>query len=118
MIRTIRSLVLLAGLTATTGCATIAGTAFSPITGGVDLVVQTQSQKTWPLWIPVFVGGAVAVVADGYTDSQRSLRTTLAGLPGAVSAAGIRPPAVWVVGEVVSLGTSSAATSAVCRDSA
>lgn len=60
MIRTIRSLVLLAGLTATSGCATIAGTAFSPITGGVDLVVQTQSQKTWPLWIPVFVGGAVA----------------------------------------------------------
>lgn len=41
------------------GCATILGTAASPVTGGVDLVVQTQSPKTWYLWVPVFLGGAV-----------------------------------------------------------
>ncbi len=42
----------------------------------------------------------VAIVADGSTRTQRSVRTTLAGLPGAVAEAAIRPPAVWVVGEV------------------
>ncbi|MGY2084106.1 uroporphyrinogen-III C-methyltransferase [Blastococcus sp. SYSU DS0539] len=47
----------------------------------------------------------VAVVADGSTATQRSLRTTLAELPVALAAAGIRPPAVWVVGDVVSLST-------------
>ena len=45
----------------------------------------------------------VAVVADGSTTSQRTVRTTLAGLSRAVAEAGIRPPAVWVVGEVVGL---------------
>ncbi|MEM7206175.1 MAG: hypothetical protein AAF628_38335 [Planctomycetota bacterium] len=42
------------------GCATILGTAVSPMTGGVDLVRQTQSSETWPLWLPVFIGGAVS----------------------------------------------------------
>jgi uroporphyrin-III C-methyltransferase len=45
----------------------------------------------------------VAVVADGSTTSQRTVRTTLAGLPRAMAEEGIRPPAVWVVGEVVGL---------------
>ncbi|TYP81092.1 hypothetical protein BD833_1271, partial [Blastococcus xanthinilyticus] len=60
----------------------------------------------------------VAVVADGSTATQRTVRTTLAGLPAALVDAGIRPPAVWVVGEVVSLSTPRAAAPAVCRDGA
>jgi uroporphyrin-III C-methyltransferase/precorrin-2 dehydrogenase/sirohydrochlorin ferrochelatase len=43
----------------------------------------------------------VAIVSDGSTTSQRTVRTTLAGLPEAM--AEVRPPAVWVVGAVVSL---------------
>jgi uroporphyrin-III C-methyltransferase len=45
----------------------------------------------------------VAVVTDGSTPTQRTVRTTLADLPRAVVEAGIRPPAVWVVGAVVGL---------------
>jgi len=45
----------------------------------------------------------VAVVADGSTPTQRTVRTTLAGLARTMSDEGIRPPAVWVVGEVVGL---------------
>src|SRR4051795_12352115 len=45
----------------------------------------------------------VAVVADGSTPTQRTVRTTLASLARTMSDEGIRPPAVWVVGEVVGL---------------
>ncbi len=45
----------------------------------------------------------VAVVADGSTPTQRTVRTTLADLPRVIAAAGIRPPAVWVAGAVVGL---------------
>ncbi|MGY1659757.1 uroporphyrinogen-III C-methyltransferase [Geodermatophilus sp. SYSU D00705] len=45
----------------------------------------------------------VAVVADGSTPTQRTVRTTLAGLARTLADEGIRPPAVWVVGEVVTL---------------
>jgi uroporphyrin-III C-methyltransferase/precorrin-2 dehydrogenase/sirohydrochlorin ferrochelatase len=45
----------------------------------------------------------VAVVADGSTPTQRVLRTTLGGLAATMAGEGIRPPAVWVVGEVVAL---------------
>jgi uroporphyrin-III C-methyltransferase len=45
----------------------------------------------------------VAVVADGSTPTQRTVRTTLAGLARTLADEGIRPPAVWVVGEVVPL---------------
>jgi siroheme synthase len=45
----------------------------------------------------------VAIVSDGSTPAQRTLRTTLAELPRAVADEGIRPPAVWVVGDVVAL---------------
>jgi uroporphyrin-III C-methyltransferase/precorrin-2 dehydrogenase/sirohydrochlorin ferrochelatase len=48
-------------------------------------------------------GTPVAVVADGSTTTQRVVRTTLTGLPGAVAENAIRPPAVWVVGDVVGL---------------
>lgn len=44
----------------------------------------------------------VAVVSDGSTPTQRTLRTTLAELPAALSVSDVRPPSVWVVGEVVS----------------
>ncbi len=45
----------------------------------------------------------VAVVSDGSTPTQQIVRTTLAGLAQALTDEGIRPPAVWVVGEVVRL---------------
>ena len=43
----------------------------------------------------------VAIVADGSTPAQRVVRTTLADLPRTLADGDIRPPAVWVVGEVV-----------------
>jgi uroporphyrin-III C-methyltransferase/precorrin-2 dehydrogenase/sirohydrochlorin ferrochelatase len=46
----------------------------------------------------------VAVVTDGASPSQRTVRTTLAGLAQTVADEGVRPPAVWVVGDVVGLG--------------
>jgi uroporphyrin-III C-methyltransferase / precorrin-2 dehydrogenase / sirohydrochlorin ferrochelatase len=45
----------------------------------------------------------VAVITDGSTVTQRTVRTTLADLPRAVADESIRPPAVWVVGDVVDL---------------
>ena len=45
----------------------------------------------------------VAIVSDGSTPAQRTVRTTLAELPRTVTDEGIRPPAVWVVGDVVGL---------------
>jgi uroporphyrin-III C-methyltransferase len=48
-------------------------------------------------------GTPVAVVTDGSTPTQRVVRTTLDGLAGTMADEGIRPPAVWVVGDVVGL---------------
>jgi uroporphyrin-III C-methyltransferase/precorrin-2 dehydrogenase/sirohydrochlorin ferrochelatase len=45
----------------------------------------------------------VAVIADGSTPTQRVVRTTLTGLAATLADEGIRPPAVWVVGDVVGL---------------
>ena len=45
----------------------------------------------------------VAVVADGASAAERVLRTTLADLPRTVDDEAVRPPAVWVVGDVVGL---------------
>jgi uroporphyrin-III C-methyltransferase/precorrin-2 dehydrogenase/sirohydrochlorin ferrochelatase len=45
----------------------------------------------------------VAVVSDGSTPTERTLRTTLADLPRVIAEEGVRPPAVWVVGAVVGL---------------
>jgi uroporphyrin-III C-methyltransferase/precorrin-2 dehydrogenase/sirohydrochlorin ferrochelatase len=45
----------------------------------------------------------VAVIADGSTPGERVVRTTLDQLGQAIAEEGIRPPAVWVVGEVVAL---------------
>jgi uroporphyrin-III C-methyltransferase/precorrin-2 dehydrogenase/sirohydrochlorin ferrochelatase len=46
---------------------------------------------------------AVAVIADGSTPTQRTVRTTLAGLARTMTDEDIHPPAVWVVGDVVGL---------------
>src|SRR5687768_13254789 len=45
----------------------------------------------------------VAIVTDGSTATQRTVRTTLAGLSDAMRDENTRPPAVWVVGHVVDL---------------
>ena len=45
----------------------------------------------------------VAVVQDGTTRIQKTVRTTLAELPRTVAEQSIRPPSVWVVGQVVAL---------------
>jgi uroporphyrin-III C-methyltransferase len=51
----------------------------------------------------------VAIVTDGSTATQRTVRTTLAGLSDAMRDENIRPPAVWVVGHVVDLDRRPAA---------
>ena len=48
-------------------------------------------------------GTSVAVVVDGASATQRVLRTTLAGLGATMAREAVRPPAVWVVGDVVDL---------------
>jgi uroporphyrin-III C-methyltransferase len=45
----------------------------------------------------------VAVITDGSMATERTVRTTLADLPATMADEGIRPPAVWVVGDVVAL---------------
>src|SRR5689334_8693636 len=54
-------------------------------------------------------GTPVAVVADGSTPTERVVRTTLAGLAATMAEEGIRPPAVWVVGDVVALADRTTA---------
>ena len=54
----------------------------------------------------------VAVITDGATARERLIRTTLAGLPQTVVAEAIRPPAVWVVGDVVGLHPADPGTAA------
>ena len=54
-------------------------------------------------------GTPVAVVVDGASATQRVLRTTLAGLGATMAREGVRPPAVWVVGDVVDLAGAALA---------
>jgi uroporphyrin-III C-methyltransferase/precorrin-2 dehydrogenase/sirohydrochlorin ferrochelatase len=49
----------------------------------------------------------VAVVQEGSTHHQRSLRSTLAAVAVDVVAAGLRSPAVVVIGDVVATGIDS-----------
>ena len=49
-------------------------------------------------------GTPVAVVQEGSTAHQRSLRSTLAAVAADVAEAGLRPPATVVVGDVVDIG--------------
>ena len=53
-------------------------------------------------------GTPVAVVADGTLPTQRTITGTLQTVAGQAAAAGIRPPAVVVVGEVVALAAEVA----------
>ncbi|MBJ7452515.1 MAG: uroporphyrinogen-III C-methyltransferase [Blastococcus sp.] len=48
----------------------------------------------------------VAVVVEGSTGRERTIRTTLADLGATMAAAAVRPPAVWVVGDVVALAAA------------
>lgn len=48
-------------------------------------------------------GTPAGVIQEGSTDSQRVLRSTLGEVAEATAAAGLRPPAVVVVGDVVSV---------------
>jgi uroporphyrin-III C-methyltransferase / precorrin-2 dehydrogenase / sirohydrochlorin ferrochelatase len=50
----------------------------------------------------------VAVVVEGTTGSERTLRTTLERLGTTIVEEAVRPPAVWVVGDVVGLTTAAA----------
>jgi uroporphyrin-III C-methyltransferase/precorrin-2 dehydrogenase/sirohydrochlorin ferrochelatase len=59
----------------------------------------------------------VAVISDGASPSQRMVRTTLAGVGQAIADERVRPPAVWVVGDVVALGAPGPAA-AVRREPA
>ena len=45
----------------------------------------------------------VAIVSNGSLPTQRVVRTTLADLPRTTAGESIRPPSVWVVGDVVNL---------------
>jgi uroporphyrin-III C-methyltransferase/precorrin-2 dehydrogenase/sirohydrochlorin ferrochelatase len=46
-------------------------------------------------------GTPAAIIQDASTDSQRVLRGTLGSIAADAKAAGIRPPATTVIGEVV-----------------
>lgn len=48
-------------------------------------------------------GTPAAIVTDGSLNSQRSVVTTLAGVPGMITEQRIRPPAIIVIGNVVGL---------------
>jgi uroporphyrin-III C-methyltransferase / precorrin-2 dehydrogenase / sirohydrochlorin ferrochelatase len=58
-------------------------------------------------------GTPVAVVVDGASAAQRVLRTTLAELPETMVRGCVRPPAVWVVGDVVDLAPPRTRAAAV-----
>ncbi|UOY03462.1 uroporphyrinogen-III C-methyltransferase [Blastococcus sp. PRF04-17] len=49
----------------------------------------------------------VAVVVEGTTGGERSVRTTLADLGTTMREESVRPPAVWVVGDVVQLAAAA-----------
>ena len=51
---------------------------------------------------------SVGIVCDGSTATQRTIRTTLTGLPRAITADDVRPPAVFVIGDVVDLAARGA----------
>jgi uroporphyrin-III C-methyltransferase len=52
----------------------------------------------------------VGIVCDGSTATQRTIRTTLTGLPRAITADDVRPPAVFVIGDVVDLAARPSAS--------
>jgi uroporphyrin-III C-methyltransferase/precorrin-2 dehydrogenase/sirohydrochlorin ferrochelatase len=68
-----------------------------------------MGMKNLPAIVAALLGGGrppgtpAAAVQDGTTGAQRTVRARLAELPDAVAAAGLRPPAIVVVGPVVPL---------------
>jgi uroporphyrin-III C-methyltransferase/precorrin-2 dehydrogenase/sirohydrochlorin ferrochelatase len=60
----------------------------------------------------------VAVIADGTLPTQRTINATLQTVASRAAAAGIRPPAVVVVGEVVTLAAQAAELSRAAADAA
>ncbi len=58
-------------------------------------------------------GTPVAVVCDGSMPTERTVLSTLGGLPGDLDAHAVRPPAIIVVGEVVRVAHPSAYDSPV-----
>ena len=69
-----------------------------------EMAFQAQVEQDWIEEHGRAPDTPVAVVSDGATPSQRVLRTTLTGLATALREEQVRPPAVWVVGDVVALG--------------
>ncbi|MCW2579118.1 MAG: multifunctional uroporphyrinogen methylase/precorrin-2 oxidase/ferrochelatase [Blastococcus sp.] len=55
----------------------------------------------------------VAVVVEGTTGRERTIRTTLADLGATITDESVRPPAVWVVGDVVRLAVETGAPTSV-----
>ena len=53
-------------------------------------------------------GTPVSVIADGTLPTQRTINSTLENVAGLVTKEGIRPPAIVVVGDVVSVGADIA----------
>jgi uroporphyrin-III C-methyltransferase / precorrin-2 dehydrogenase / sirohydrochlorin ferrochelatase len=49
----------------------------------------------------------IGIVSDGSTPTQRTIRTTLGALPRVLTEEGVRPPAVFVIGDVVDLDDRS-----------
>jgi uroporphyrin-III C-methyltransferase / precorrin-2 dehydrogenase / sirohydrochlorin ferrochelatase len=72
-------------------------------------VVVLMGVETAPAIAAALVGHGrapdtpVAVVVEGSTGRERTVRTTLADLGATMAAESVRPPAVWVVGDVVAL---------------
>jgi uroporphyrin-III C-methyltransferase/precorrin-2 dehydrogenase/sirohydrochlorin ferrochelatase len=66
-----------------------------------------MGMKNLPAIVAALLGGGrpagtpAAAVQDGTTGAQRTMRAPLAELPDAVAAAGLRPPAIAVIGPVV-----------------
>src|SRR5687768_3766754 len=72
-------------------------------------VVVLMGVETAPAIAAVLVGNGrsadtpVGIVCDGSTATQRTIRTTLADLARAIREESVRPPAVFVIGDVVDL---------------
>jgi uroporphyrin-III C-methyltransferase len=77
-------------------------------------VVVLMGVETAPAIAAVLVANGrppdtpVGIVSDGSTPTQRTIRTTLAELPRTIAQEGVRPPAVFVIGDVVDLSAHPA----------
>lgn len=57
-------------------------------------------------------GTPAIAIQEGTTDTERSVRAPLSGIADAITAGGLRPPAVIVIGDVVAIGDRAAGRSA------